>query len=179
MVDVRPVGDTSVLAMLWELGRFSPLHVKMNFVQMAVSISRASNQDPIFPEQEAGAEATACILVALAWAGSRFDATLRRGRNLGVFQIRLPEGNTSSLLSTQEGAAFVAIDRLRESLRACEGQPWPARLAGFMLENGGFADARASGQVLGLAQQLFRLAFPHADLPPGLPPADDLQEAYA
>jgi len=166
---MRPVSESAVLRLLWDVGRFCPAAIKRGFVELAWSICRAANDDPLFVEHEAGAEATACVLVAVAWTASRFQPTMRVGRNVGVFQIRQPEHVDAPLLCTTQGGAFVALDLIRRSLASCADAPWPERLAGFVAENGGWYAERVSRDVLGLAQALFRQAFRAEDMPLALP----------
>ncbi len=148
--------------------------VARTFSEIANAIANAANQDPLFPRHASGCEATVCLLVALAWQGSRFQKWIMRGnRNMGLFQIRIPEGQkvSSSVVMLPVTSAFVAIDRLRESFRKSEGQPLGERLAFFVAESSG-EEARpsprsthTSRETMILADRLFLRYFPKARMP--------------
>lgn len=178
----RYVSERDVIGMLYYLGPGSPWMEK--FGEIASAITRASNEDPLFPQYEPGCEATACILVALAYKESGFHQSLvaNRGKNFGLYQIQPPtitrdpkkpptrvKGQT---LLVPLAASFVAIDLIRTSFREGEARPWVERLSWYMQTNGspaGMETLRRSMDRLMFAQTLFSRTFPQDKLPERVP----------
>lgn len=180
----RPVSQIVIMAMLNKLEPFSS-HGG-SYGEISQAIERAVNQDPIFPHHEAGSEATASILVALAWYESKFHKSVigDQGQSFGLFQIQPPTANVpGKLLLLPANATFIAIDLIRTSFRQCEGRPWVERLSWYIASNNFVCKgaphpiiAKKSMDRLMLAQQLFAQFFQKENeddgrkLPPGLPP---------
>jgi hypothetical protein len=91
---------------------------------IAEAIGAASNEDPLFPDQENGGAATAAILCAIAWHRSRLDAYGRSGSFLGLFRI-------SNELLLPRSAARYAVDLVRQSTERCQHLATDERFAFF------------------------------------------------
>lgn len=173
----RAVTEAVVIAMLYQLEPYGS-HVPA-YGEIAASMVKASNEDPLFPEHESGSEATASILVALAWQESRFHPNVigDSGKSFGLYQIQPPTAKVDgSLLLLPMNASYIAVDLIRQSFRHCESRPWPERLSWYVASNGCPTHpiiVKKSMERLILAQELFRKFFPKAVLPttlPALPP---------
>ncbi len=165
----RTVSEATVIAMLYNLEPYGS-HVPA-YGEVASAMSKASNEDPLFPEHEAGCEATACILIALAYQASRFHTSLIR-EGMGLYQI-LPPSPTidGSLLLVPINASFIVIDLVRQSFRHCENRPWFERLSWYVSPGTepNHLTVKKSMERLILAHELFRKHFPHSVLPTALP----------
>ena len=172
------VAEAVVMAMLYQLAPYGS-HVP-SYGEVAAAVTKASNEDPLFPENESGSEATATILVALAFHESSFHPNVigDHGKSFGLYQIQPPTARVDgSLLLLPLNASYVAIDLIRQSFRHCEARPWPERLSWYVASNGCPSHpiiVKKSMERLILAQELFRKFFPKSTLPtklPALPPA--------
>ncbi len=167
------VTEAVVIAMLYNLEPYGS-HVPA-YGEIAAAMTKASNEDPLFPEHEAGSEATASILVALAYQESRFHPNVigDGGKSFGLYQIQPPTAKVDgSLLLVPMNASFIAIDLIRSSFRHCEARPWPERLSWYIASNGCPTHpviVKKSMERLILAQELFRKHFPKSALPSNLP----------
>lgn len=171
----RVVSEAAVSLMLYQLEGYGSNVTA--YGEISFAIAKASNEDPLFPEHESGCEATACILVAMAWHGSKFHPNLigLGGRTFGLYQLRPPtEEIDGSLMLTPINASFIALGLVRQSFQECEAMPWPERLTAFVTANGSEGASRheivkKSMERLVLAHELFRRFFPAATLPNKLP----------
>lgn len=169
----RLISEATVIAMLYNLEPYGS-HVPA-YGEIAAAVTKASNEDPLFPQHEAGCEATATILIAVAYNASRFHTSLigMQGQTFGLFQIRPPnEKLNGSLLLMPLTAVFIAVDLIRQSFAACVDKPWPEKLTHFVLQNeraDRFLVAKKSMESLILAHELFRKHFPQSVLPTALP----------
>lgn len=104
----------------------------------------AANQDPLLPEHEEGAEATACLLVSWAQTTSRLQPNAVYGKALGLYHIRPPTllNVSANLLTLPRTASLVAVDLMRRSLLRTSGRPWLERLRPMFQENDPEADPR-------------------------------------
>ena len=172
----KAVSNAAIMAMLYQLEPMSP-HVP-RYGEVARAIEKASNQDPLFPHHEAGSQATAAILVALAWHETRFHPNLvgDNGKSFGLFQIQPPTAKlTANILLQPLTAAFIAIDLIRTSFAHCHDRPWTERLSWYIASGNGCRDphpvvVKKSMSRLMMAENLFRKHFPQQKLPAGLPP---------
>ncbi len=148
-----------------------PIHpaVARDYSEIAVGISSAANADPLFPRSPAGSEATACLLVALAWTSSqmRKGAISADGRSLGLYQLQIPKGQRvqSSLVILPHTGSLVAIDRIRSGFAESLRRPLAERLVSFMVRDQGRTEAKAlplSAQTMVLADRLLTRYFPRA-----------------
>lgn len=169
----KAVCQTAIIAMLYRLEPSGP-NVPA-YGEISAAIEQASNSDPLFPEHEGGSEATASILVALAWHESRFQPNVigDNGKSFGLFQIQPPTAKIDgSLLLVPRTAAFIAVDLIGQSFKKCEKRPWVERLSWYVASNG-CPDhpviVKKSMERLILAQELFRHFFPKSQLPAALP----------
>ena len=169
----RYVSETVIMAMLYHLGPSSPYMDK--YGEIASAITRASNQDPLFPQYESGGEATAAILVALAYKESSFHQNVLgdKGKSFGLFQIQPPTARVKGqILLIPLSASLIAVDLIRTSFRQCSDRPWVERLAWYVASNGCTSHpviVKKSMERLMLAQQLFVKFFPQAKLPERVP----------
>lgn len=103
-------------------------------VTTAEGIARASNEDPLFPDTENGAAATAAILVAIAWLRSRVDPYSQDGAFVGLFRMRpteTPRITVNALLLPGSASRF-AVDLVRQGTMASGGEkPASERFAFF------------------------------------------------
>lgn len=175
----KAISNATLMAMLYHLEPNSP-HVP-RYGEIALAIEKASNQDPLFPQHEAGSEATAAILVSLAWHESRFHPNIvgDNGKSFGLFQIQPPTAKLQANVLLQPAtASFIAIDLIRSSFSYCSDRPWVERLSWYIASGRGCRDphpvvVKKSMQRLMVAQQLFAKFFPHEKLPPALPGKND------
>lgn len=166
----RAVAEPAVMAMLYALESSSP-HVP-KYGEIAMSIVKAANEDPLFPGHVAGAEATACILTALAWKESRFHANVigDNGHSFGLYQIQPPTSKTrGELLLLPVNASIIATGLIHQSFSECKNLPWTDRLSWY-IASAGCKDPhpvirQKSRERLILAQQLFARFFPQATMP--------------
>lgn len=171
----RYVSEKAVIGMLYFLSPSSPYIEK--FGEIAAAITKASNSDPLFPQYEAGSEATASILVALAFKESGFHQSVigDRGKSFGLFQIQPPTAGPrikGQMLLVPMSASLVAVDLIRTSFRQCEKRPWIERLSWYVASNGcsdNLVILKKSMDRLLLAQQLFSRFFPQDHLPERVP----------
>lgn len=169
----RLVSEVAVLAMLNNLEPYGS-HVPA-YGEISAAMAKASNEDPLFPQHEAGSEVTACILVALAHQESRFHPNVigDKGKSFGLYQIQPPTAKVDgSLLLIPVNASFVAVDLIRQSFSHCSARPWPERLSWYVASNGCPSHpviVKKSMERLILAQELFRKHFPKSVLPTALP----------
>ncbi len=169
----RLVSEAAVIAMLYNLEPYGS-HVPA-YGEVAAAMTKASNEDPLFPQHESGSEATACILVALAHQESRFHPNIigDHGKSFGLYQIQPPTAKVDgSLLLIPVNASFIAVDLIRQSFSHCAARPWPERLSWCVASNGCPTHpviVKKSMERLILAQELFRKHFPKSDLPLALP----------
>jgi len=169
----KAVTEAAVIAIMYALepyGSYVP-----SYGETAAAITHASNDDPLFPQHEGGSEATATILIALAWYESKFHANVigDHGKSFGLFQIQPPTAKVDgSLLLLPRNAVFIAVDLIRTSFRQCEKRPWTERLSWYVASNGSPDHpiiVKKSMERLLLAQELFRRHFPKSAMPPALP----------
>lgn len=108
-------------------------HTLAAFPEIAQAVARASTVDPLFPDELAGAEATAAILLAVAWRSSRFQAYSRSGPYLGLFRLRPPVSPpvTAQSLLLPRSSTLLAVDLLRYSFTTQRAAPLSDRLAVF------------------------------------------------
>lgn len=164
-----PVSEANVITMLYNLEPYGS-HVPA-YGEIAAAMTKASNEDPLFPEHEAGCEVTACILMALAYQASHFHPNLIR-EGMGLYQISPPSPDLDgSLLLVPVNASFIALDLVRQSFRRCEERPWFERLSWYVEPDPhpSHATLKKSMERLILAQELFRKHFPNSPLPTKLP----------
>jgi hypothetical protein len=166
----RGVTQVTIMAMLYQLESHSP-HVP-KFGEIARSIEEASNHDPLFPDHVSGSEATAAILVSLAWFETRFHANLigDNGRSFGLYQIQPPTAKVEAgILLVPATASKVAVDLIRTSFIKCDHLPWPARLSWYIASKGCGSPhpvvVKKSMDRLLMAQSLFRKHYPQSKLP--------------
>ncbi len=140
-VDPRPmlaeaIASTLVLAALNKIEPFGPFVPQ--YGELSEAIAQASNEDPLFPEDEHGCRKTAAILIAVAWYESRFqpNAVGNQGKSFGLYQIRPVEGVPSNAVTNPRSASFVVIDQIRTSFEACKNQPYGERLLCYVSSNG-------------------------------------------
>lgn len=170
---IRGITQTVIMAMLYQLEPSSP-HVP-KYGEIARAIEEASNHDPLF-EHEAGSEATAAILVSLAWFESRFHANVvgDGGKSFGLFQIQPPTAKLDgALLLVPATAAKVAVDLIRTSFMTCAHRPWIERLSWYVASNGCPTHpkiAKKSADRLLLARSLFVKHFPREKIPETVSP---------
>lgn len=110
-------------------------HGQERFGLIAEGISGAANSDPLFPRDLGGSEATACVLVAIAWEGSRLQPYTRSvDHRYGLYRIRPPNypRTSMSLYQHPRSCSSVAVDLVRESLRRSTRLPPGERLAWFL-----------------------------------------------
>src|SRR5262245_31546498 len=92
------------------------LYWSKTFPESSDGIARAAIDDPLFPEREEGAELTACLLVAAAWAASRLHPYDHAGGRVGLFRLipprtlRAGQRMAPNLLILPRSASLVAID---------------------------------------------------------------------
>lgn len=160
----RPVQEAVVMSMLYALVPSGP-HVPA-YGEIAHAMTIASNNDPLFPHHEAGAEATVCILIAIARTESDFhpNAVGDNGQSLGLYQIQPPTANVDGkLLLVPINASHIAIDLVRTSFRECADRPWFERLAWYIssntCKNKGRGVLRQSVEKMALATELFAKFF--------------------
>jgi Transglycosylase SLT domain len=112
---------------------------KSSYEQTARAIaSVVEAKEPIF-DGEQGREKTAALLVAVAWAESRFNpkAVGDQGKSVGLYQIfhtnlPTPEGfRQDDILGHPNNATIVAYRMLRYSMNACEKVPFANRLGAY------------------------------------------------
>lgn len=131
----RPVGRNAVLRVLYRVGRGVGWRY---YAIVARGIADAANDDPIFPREPSGCEATACLLVALAWEATRllpYAGIAPDGRR-GLYRLRTPMNVDDGRVVTDPWkASHVAVDLTRESLRRCQALPLEHRLS-WLLELG-------------------------------------------
>jgi len=104
-----------------------PHRVRLTLPECCDAIARASTVDPIFPDEPAGSEATAAILVAIAWEASRFSPYTRQGPFLGLFRMRPPVNPpvTADMFLLPHPAALHAVDLARTSMAICASRERP------------------------------------------------------
>jgi len=166
----RAVAEPAIMAMLYFLEPSGP-HVP-KYAEIANSIERASNHDPLFPDHVAGSEATASILTAIAFMESRFhtNAVGDNGRSFGLYQIQPPTAKTdASLLLLPVNASLIATGLIHQSFEQCKHLPWTHRLSWYVASAGCRSPhpviVKKSMERLLLAQQLFARFFPQSTLP--------------
>ena len=123
--------------------------------ELAPAIARAADARPV-PAGAAGRANMAVMLVAVAWAESRFqlDAVGDKGQSLGAWQLskhwRAPKD--------AEGQADRAAELLAESHRVCRPRPLRDRLAWYAKGGAGCSDAGAAASRwrMGIAMKLLR-----------------------
>lgn len=168
------ISQTTIMAMLYHLEPMGPY--VPHYQEIATAVTKAANEQPLFPQHESGSQATAAILISLAWYESRFHTNVvgDNGKSFGLFQIQPPTAKVDGkLLLLPMNAAFIATDLVRESFRQCEKRPWTERLSWYVSSNGCPKHpiiVKKSMERLMLAQQLFAKFFPKSELPPALPP---------
>lgn len=177
----RAVTEAAIMTMLYALEPYGS-HVP-SYGETAAAIQHASNDDPLFPEHEAGSEATATILIALAYHETHFHPNLigDHGKSFGLFQIQPPTAKIDgSLLLVPRNATFIAVDLIRQSFQHCAARPWIERLSWYVASNG-CPDhpviVKKSMERLVLAQELFRKYFPKSHLPLALAPKGETSKA--
>jgi len=158
------VGQSSVISLLYHLESMGP-HVGF-YGEIALGISNASNQDPLFPAHEAGCEATACILAALAYSRSRFHQSLwsKHLGTMGLYQIQPPTVTVpAKMLLLPKDASYVALDLVRYSFRKLKNQPVRERLTLFYAAQGETKKVKAiqkGMEVMLSAEQLMGRFYP-------------------
>lgn len=169
----KAVTQTVIMAMLYQLEPSSP-HVP-KYGEIARSVEEAANHDPLF-DHEAGSEATAAILIALAWHESRFHANVvgDHGKSFGLYQIQPPTAKLdAAILLSPATASKVAVDLIRTSFMACAHRPWIERLSWYVASNGCSTHVKIvkkSAERLLLARTLFAKHFPSDKLPDAVVP---------
>lgn len=153
----RQVHLRDVYEMITDVGRHAPPVVRRWFPELAEAFTRAANDDPLFPDHEAGAEVTAAILVALAWLRSGFQRAVWGTQGVGLFQFRLVNGEDDrGILGTSTGSAYVAIDQIRQSLSADHELPWFERLSTLCDRHGSCHGKSQGVHVLSTAARLVK-----------------------
>ncbi len=169
MFAAKTVSEVVVIAMLYNLEPYGS-HVPA-YGEVSSAMAKAANEDPLFPQHEAGCEVTACILIALAYQASKFHTSLIR-EGLGLYQILPPSPEIDgSLLLNPINASFIVLDLVRQSFRRCEDRPWFERLSWYVAPDAqpSHLTIKKSMERLILAQELFRKHFPNSPLPTKLP----------
>lgn len=115
--------EAMVLGWMLRLAPYSPW--LETYQETAAAIAYAAESDPLFGGKH-GSVRTAALLTAVAFYETRFrtSAVGEGGRAFGLYQIRPPASGpavTANLLLNAKTASLVAIDRLREVLRARAG----------------------------------------------------------
>lgn len=118
-----------ILSLLLSLVHHTPWSDRLP--EMADAIATVSEEAPLWPGEE-GPRRTAAVLVALAFAESRFDpdAIGDHGQSHGAFQISLahaPKGELHDPLT----AARHARRLLAQSFRICADRPLGERMAWY------------------------------------------------
>jgi hypothetical protein len=112
---------------------------KSSYEDTAAAIaSLVESQDPLF-EGSNGREKTAALLVAVAWAESRFNskAVGDEGKSVGLYQVfhsnlPTPEGfGRTDILGNPTNATAVAYRMLRYSFEMCARVPFTERLGAY------------------------------------------------
>lgn len=177
----RPVSPTAILKIVYAVARGPGWR---EYPLIARGIADASTNDPLFPRELSGSEATAALLVAYAWDASRLLPYGRSGDHVGIYRIRPPSwpATRGSLLMDPRQASLVAVDLLRQSLERCRAMPTDHRLA-WILDLGhrvGIPPAamtRADPIVLGRSERIMKHAITifdrHFGGPVGISAPDD------
>jgi L,D-peptidoglycan transpeptidase YkuD (ErfK/YbiS/YcfS/YnhG family) len=112
---------------------------KVSYLRTAEAIAAVVEaKEPVF-EGEDGRKKTAALLVAIAWAESRFNATAvgDQGRSVGLYQlfesnVPTPEGfYRVDILGNPDNATRVAYRMVRYSLEFCGKYPALNRLGAY------------------------------------------------
>jgi hypothetical protein len=136
-----------------------------SYEETAKAIANVVTEEaPLFAGAEAK-ERTAALLVALAWAESRFDpkAVGDHGRSVGLYQIfsaNLPtsEGfKREDILGNPTNATRVALRMLRQSMNVCGKRPIEERLGWYASGNAQCAKGLPESRFrVGLGQRIYR-----------------------
>lgn len=128
---MRAISETEIGRMLHRFG--GDRHALARYTSIAKGIAYAANTDPLFPDVDVGAHATACLLVADAWHASKLQPYLRRGPFLGLYQIRPPVSPivTARQLLDPTSASLIAVDLMRQSVQRTNDQAWERRFAWY------------------------------------------------
>lgn len=131
LVLMRPVSTERLVRVMTSLG--GDRRARSDYPAVAQAIARGAFDDPLFPGEDAGAEATAAILLAIAWSASKCRPYGREGRMLGLYRIRPPVDPPvlAQTLLLPRTATLIALDIARYSLSALSHQPVGERLAIF------------------------------------------------
>lgn len=107
-----------------------------DYGEIGPAVATSATDDPLFPGSAAGAEATACMLVAWAWEATRFQKNAAPSPAMGLYALRPPRDARvrGDLLTVVRTASLVAIDRMRDGMRLTEGRAWYERIAPFVAE---------------------------------------------
>jgi hypothetical protein len=159
------VSASTVVQCLYAVG--GPSVWSRTYPETGQAIALAANHDPLAPEHEAGAEATAALLLAWACRASRFQPNAVRGRGLGLFLIEPPTilNVPANRLTLPRTACLVAVDLLRKALESTAGGPWHERIEPAMRGGDGERTPRSVDQAALIAFEagtLLERFFPRA-----------------
>jgi hypothetical protein len=158
----RPVSTSAILKIVYAVARGPGWR---EYPLIARGIADAATNDPLFPKELTGAEATAALLIAYAWDASRLLPYGRSGEHMGLYRIRPPTwpATRGDLLIDPRQASLVAVDLLRQSLERCRAMPIDHRLSwildlGHRVGTPPTAMTRADPIVIGRSERIMRHA---------------------
>ena len=143
-----------VLAAMHALADGTPVDVDESWAPV---IATVAEEAPVYPGAQ-GPKRTAALLVAVAWAESKFDQEAKGDGGKACTAWQVHAGNRcSTLVSDVTEAAREARERMRYSLRTCRLRPHHQKLAAYCsgsCERGGIEAAVRHHLAEGLLKSL-------------------------